>query len=157
MKGRKPKPTVLRALDGNAGKRPINKNEPIPEGDLSAPPQHLTVLQKIIWKHAILNAPRGLLRILDSNMLMIWVIASDLHQQAARKIEEEGLIITTVDKETKQQSPYLAIVNKQAEIMLRSASELGFSPTSRSRIMLGSLDSKKSLNRFSNHVEKNSA
>jgi P27 family predicted phage terminase small subunit len=32
------------------------------------------------------------------------------------------------------QSPYLAIANRQAEIMMRIASEFGFSPASRSRI-----------------------
>jgi len=32
------------------------------------------------------------------------------------------------------QSPYLAIANRQAEIMMRVASEFGFTPASRSRI-----------------------
>jgi phage terminase small subunit len=32
------------------------------------------------------------------------------------------------------QSPYLAIANRQAEIMMRIASEFGFTPVSRSRI-----------------------
>jgi phage terminase small subunit len=32
------------------------------------------------------------------------------------------------------QSPYISIVNRQAEIMMRLASELGFTPASRSRI-----------------------
>jgi phage terminase small subunit len=32
------------------------------------------------------------------------------------------------------QSPYLSTVNRQAEIMLRIASEFGFTPASRSRI-----------------------
>lgn len=29
-RGRKPKPTALKLLEGNPGKRPINANEPIP-------------------------------------------------------------------------------------------------------------------------------
>jgi phage terminase small subunit len=32
------------------------------------------------------------------------------------------------------QSPYLAMANRQAEIMMRIASEFGFTPASRSRI-----------------------
>jgi len=32
------------------------------------------------------------------------------------------------------QSPYLSIANRQAEIMMRIASEFGFTPPSRSRI-----------------------
>jgi phage terminase small subunit len=32
------------------------------------------------------------------------------------------------------QSPYLSIINKQAQIMVKAAAEMGFTPSSRSRI-----------------------
>ncbi|WJR81022.1 P27 family phage terminase small subunit [Bradyrhizobium sp. NP1] len=38
------------------------------------------------------------------------------------------------------QSPYLAIANRQAEIMMRIASEFGFTPASRSRISVPAPD-----------------
>jgi P27 family predicted phage terminase small subunit len=38
------------------------------------------------------------------------------------------------------QSPYLSIANRQAEIMMRIASEFGFTPASRSRISVPSAD-----------------
>jgi P27 family predicted phage terminase small subunit len=41
------------------------------------------------------------------------------------------------------QSPYLSHLNKQIEIMMRIASEFGFTPASRSRIF--SFDQKNSL------------
>ncbi|MEQ8198694.1 MAG: phage terminase small subunit P27 family, partial [Clostridiaceae bacterium] len=31
QRGRKPKPTAIKVLEGNPGKRPLNKNEPKPE------------------------------------------------------------------------------------------------------------------------------
>ena len=31
MRGRKPKPTRLKVIDGNPGRRPLNKREPVPE------------------------------------------------------------------------------------------------------------------------------
>jgi hypothetical protein len=34
------------------------------------------------------------------------------------------------------QSPYLAILNKQAQIMLKAGAELGFSPASRTRVQV---------------------
>jgi phage terminase small subunit len=34
------------------------------------------------------------------------------------------------------QSPYISIANRQAEIMMRIASEFGFTPASRSRILV---------------------
>jgi phage terminase small subunit len=38
------------------------------------------------------------------------------------------------------QSPYIAIANRQAEIMMRIASEFGFTPASRSRISMPQQD-----------------
>jgi P27 family predicted phage terminase small subunit len=35
------------------------------------------------------------------------------------------------------QSPYVAVANKQVEIMVRIASELGMTPSSRTRIRVG--------------------
>ena len=43
MRGRKPKPTVLKLITGNPGKRPLNKQEPKVEpvtGEIK-PPEHL--------------------------------------------------------------------------------------------------------------------
>ena len=34
QKGRKPKPTALKVLEGNPGKRPLNLYEPSPEGEM---------------------------------------------------------------------------------------------------------------------------
>jgi len=43
MRGRPPKPTLLRAIDGNAGKRALHTNEPDPPAIFHAPaPEHLT-------------------------------------------------------------------------------------------------------------------
>ncbi len=36
------------------------------------------------------------------------------------------------------QSPYLAIINKQAQLLQRAAAEMGFTPASRSRVALAS-------------------
>jgi hypothetical protein len=37
MKGRKPKPTILRLVGGNAGKRPLPPPDPLPSGSLKRP------------------------------------------------------------------------------------------------------------------------
>ncbi len=38
MRDRKPKPTYLKLITGNPGGRPLNVDEPEPEGDLRDPP-----------------------------------------------------------------------------------------------------------------------
>src|SRR5688572_21911457 len=53
MRGRKPKPTWLKIMTGNPGKRPLNDAEPQPEGLLGEPPEWLTDAQKAAWRDAI--------------------------------------------------------------------------------------------------------
>ena len=150
MKGRKPKPTSLKLISMSHNIRKDSCSEPQAEGELCAPPEDLSEKQKVLWRHAIEHAPRGLLRHLDAQMLAIWVIAADMHHEAMLKVQKYGMVVKSPTQGIPVQSPYLPIINRQAEIMLRAASELGFSPTSRSRITL--TDAGKKENRFSNNA-----
>lgn len=135
MKGRKPKPSYLRVLDGNAGKRPINQDEPQPVGELEAhaPPSWLSDPQKDGWRYAMKHAPPGMLKRLDQSILTVWVVAEERHQDAATKVSQLGSLLKAKTGAA-YQNPYLAIMNKQAQIMMKAAAELGFTPSSRSRV-----------------------
>ena len=50
MAGRRPKPTHLKLLNGNPGKRAINPNEPKPPAELPAPPDYLSEIAKVEWQ-----------------------------------------------------------------------------------------------------------
>ena len=150
MRGRKPLPTSLKLLNMSHNVRKDSRGEPRPEGDLHLPPEDLTDKQKVLWEHAIEHAPRGMLRRLDAQLLAIWVIAADMHHEAMLQVQKFGMVVKSPKQGIPVQSPYLPIINRQAEIMLRAASELGFSPTSRSRITL--TDAGKKENRFSNNA-----
>lgn len=143
MAGRKPKPTYLKLLEGNPGKRPLNAAEPIPDGDLDAAPEGLTDAQAALWRHAIDNAPAGLLKKLDQSVLMVWVHAADAHRKAAEVVAHKGLIVKSPVKGEPMQNPYLAVMNKQASIMLKAAAELGFSPSARSKVQVSGGGSKQ--------------
>jgi hypothetical protein len=71
MRGRKAKPTNLRLIGGNAGKRPLPKREPKPTGDLVKAPNWFTNNQKEIWNCAVKNAPRGLLKRIDESVMIV--------------------------------------------------------------------------------------
>lgn len=145
--GRKPKPKELRLIDGTKGVSTMPGRETvIVSGDLDEAPDWLTDDQKEIWNYAIEYAPKGLLKTLDKSMLTTWAVACDLHRQASMAVAKSGLIIKSPDKGIPMQNPYLAIINRQAGIMQKAASEMGFSPTSRSRVTLGA--SENSGNKF---------
>lgn len=149
MVGRKPKPTQLKVINGNPGHRALNEAEPKPVGELYEAPEWMTETQRIGWAYALQNAPLGLLKRLDRSLLSVWVVAEDLHREAAEKIAKFGMINKAPNTGIPMQSPFLPILNKQAMIMMKAASELGFTPSSRSRIVAPGAE--KSGNRFANN------
>jgi len=170
VRGRKPTPTHLRLLDGNAGKRPLNRDEPQPVGDLLAPPAELTAEEREIWCYAIEHAPRGLLRLLDLKLFLGWVLAAaevDLAEKMLREhgrevkkggdqritINPDGTQVKTVRSVTMVLSNWVKIRREAFQRMMKATSELGFSPTSRSRITLAG-GGKKETNRFSNNAAR---
>lgn len=148
MRGRKPKPTHLKLVEGNAGKRALNKSEPVPQGNLDEPPDWLTEDQKSGWEYAIKHAPLGLLKLLDRSALTVWVVAEDMHRQATIAVGKFGLITKSPNKGEPMQNPYLPIINRQAQIMMKAASELGFTPSSRSRVEVSGGEIEDPADRF---------
>lgn len=53
MKGRKPKPTHLKLVTGNPGRRPLNGQEPQPEKKRPRAPKHLTDNARKAWRHVV--------------------------------------------------------------------------------------------------------
>jgi phage terminase small subunit len=62
MRGRRPKPTRLKVLTGNPGKRPLNNNEPNPEAAMPDCPPELGPVAKQEWDR--LAAQLGPLRMI---------------------------------------------------------------------------------------------
>ena len=135
MRGRKPKPTDMKVLQGTFRKDRSDEREPKPAGRLRDAPDHLTAEQKEIWNDAIQNAPSGLLKPLDWSVFEVWVVASHTHRVAAEKVQTMGQIVKSPSGYPIV-NPFLSSMNKQAAIMIKAASELGFSPTARSRIVI---------------------
>jgi phage terminase small subunit len=133
MRGRKPVPTTLRKLHGNPRKVGLPKFEPKPDGDLSTAPEWLTEEQKTGWAYALTNSPPGMLKQIDRSVLVVWAVAEDLHRQAATAQAQVGLLMRVKTRATMNQddpgvpaaSSYINIINQQAKIMLKAASELG--------------------------------
>lgn len=135
MKGRKPKPSYLRVLDGNAGRRPQNADEPQPVGALEEdpPPAELSDAQKEVWRRAIANSPAGLLRKLDWAVFEQWVVHHANFLDAANRVRKAGQLIKK-GEDGWDWNPYMSIMNKQSALALKCAAELGFTPSSRSRV-----------------------
>jgi P27 family predicted phage terminase small subunit len=134
MRGRRPTPTRLKVLTGNPGKRRFNDDEPKPEVAAPECPPELGPVARQEWDRLVeeLVALR-LLTNLDRAALAAYCGAYALWAEATEAIQKYGAMIKS-PQGFPIQSPYLAIASRQAEIMMRIASEFGFTPASRSRI-----------------------
>ena len=132
--GRKPKPTVLRLLQGNAGKRAVNKKEPKPTSKGVRMPAGLSVEAKSQWKVVSKNlSDAGVLTVMDVQALQLYCESYALWKDAHNKIQKYGAIVKTPNG-FPTQSPYLQIANKQSEFMVKMLTEFGMTPSSRSKI-----------------------
>lgn len=138
MRGDKKTPTSLKILRVGAkqAEKLLKKQTPTP-GALVEPPGWFTAEQKQAWKYAIENAPRAVLRRIDKAVLAGFIIAEDTHRRAAEEMATKALVDQGPTHKIARQNPYLQIVNRQYMLMMRGASELGFTPCSRARIDAG--------------------
>lgn len=133
MRGRKPKPTHLKLLDGNPGKR-RNAGEPYPEKRAPTCPSHLCPPAKAEWKRlATQLTTLRILTELDRAALAAYCQAYGRWVEAERKLHETPMLLKLPSGYV-QQNPWLTIANKQLELMHKYLSEFGLSPVSRSRV-----------------------
>jgi P27 family predicted phage terminase small subunit len=143
MKGRKRLPSAIKALHGARRSRIFK--EPPTAGAIGEPPEWMTDEQRASWAFAAAHAPRGILRRIDAGVLCVWVVASCLHAEAARRIAKHGVLMRASTKDADSQivqSPWISIMNVQARVMLRCAEQLGFSPIARPRLGAANMPSE---------------
>lgn len=135
MPGRKRKPTELKVLrmSTKRAEKLIAKRVAAP-GKLDEAPDWFNAEQKAAWDFAVENAPRDVLKKIDGGVLAGYIVAQDLHRRATVASMQAQLLVKSPKQELPMQNPYLAIVNRQVVLMIRAASELGFTPCSRARL-----------------------
>ena len=134
MRGRKPVPTALRLVNGNPGKRPLNRNEPKPVVAMPTCPSHLSAPARTEWKRLVHSMHAlGIVTELDRAALAAYCQAYGRWVEAERALKKSPPLLRTPAGYV-QPSPCLAIANKNLELMHRYMSELGLSPVARSRV-----------------------
>ena len=155
MKGRKPKPTHLKLVTGNPGKRRLNKSEPAPEQVMPPVPEHISDEAKAEWVRMSEQLYRiGLLTEIDGCGLACYCQAYADWAEAEGHIRRYGKVIKspakTMTRRLKDgsevtetsggypiQSPFLAIRNRAVDTILKFLIEFGMTPSSRSRVSVG--------------------
>jgi P27 family predicted phage terminase small subunit len=137
MRGRKPLPSNVVRLRGNPGKRRLNDAEPRPASKAPACPACLGDEARKEWQRLSKElAALGLLTGLDRNLLAAYCQAHALWVEAVASLGRYGTMVKSPNG-FPMQSPYVAVVNKQVDVMIRVAAEFGMTPSSRTRIRVG--------------------
>lgn len=134
--GRNPKPTALKKLQGNPGKRRLPVAEPTPAPALPTCPTHIRGAGRKEWRRIASELfELGLLTNVDRAALAAYCAAYGRWVDAEKFIRTEGLTQTTPNGFLIP-SAYVGIANKAIEQMGKFAAQFGFTPASRSRISL---------------------
>lgn len=138
MKGPKPRPSALRALDGNAGRRPLNDAEPTPPtapaDTFDTPPPELadTPVAQTEWRRL---APmlRQCRQITDADRAALLALCVEW----ARYLEARARAFPRVvlaPSGYAMPNPWLSIQTKALAACLKLWPELGLTPSSRTRV-----------------------
>ena len=134
-RGRKPKPTALKILEGNPGKRPLNPHEPIPpKGDLRCPTWLMPEAKKEWKRLASSLEAMGVLTMADLTPFAGYCQAYARWREAEEFITQQGSIFKTPSGYV-QQIPQVSIAQQNLKIMQSFCSEFGLTPATRARII----------------------
>lgn len=147
MRGRKPKPTAIKKLEGNLGKRPINDQEPAPNPTMPDPPSEMPAEARRCWK---LLAPElhkiGILTKIDGQALESYCRLYAHARECWKQAEADGPIVEIAGK--LERNPFIAEAHRAEQLLHRLRSELGLNATSRSRIAVKPSEGEQDLDAF---------
>lgn len=134
MKGRKPRPTKIKILEGEKNKNRINRREPKPHPGRPTCPDHLSTAAKSEWKRIVPQLEdMGLLSKIDRTELAFYCQAYARWKKAEAVLNEKGELYKTQSGNVII-SPMLWVANRAMEQCHKFLIEFGMTPASRGRI-----------------------
>ena len=138
-RGRKPKSTAVKVLEGNPGKRPLNMFKPTPEKIAPECPSWLNDEAKAEWNRLVDKMVElGTLTEMDMAAFAGYCQSYARWKEAEEFIEKHGTIVKTPSGYW-QQVPQVSIAQTNLKLMLKFCSEFGLTPSSRSRMIAGNI------------------
>lgn len=136
-RGRPPKPSAQKRLDGNPGKRAVNHREPKPREDAPECPSHIDAEAAAEWHRLIPELTAlGVITIVDKGVLAAYCCAWSRWVKAELMIQKTSEVLQSKDGGGLYQNPYLAVANRAMEQMRTFGAAMGLDPASRSRLQI---------------------
>lgn len=133
--GRPAKPTNLKLLQGNPGKRKINKNEPAPDIEIPDPTMPLNGYALEEWNRiAPILEDLGLISEVDATALTMYCVHFQQLRETVEELQDLDSKLMTAQSGHAQQHPFFSIINKQSKMCHKYLQEFGMTPASRSKV-----------------------
>ena len=143
-RGPQPKLAVIRRMEGNPGRRPIEDCGIEVQGTPFIP-EHLPDDARGCIEVIVKSMPPGVYSALDSFHLAAFATAWTIHRKAALEISNPAFQwIVENSRGSKVQSPWIKVLNAQAAIMASLGDRLGLDPKSRASLKLPPARQQKS-------------
>lgn len=136
MRGRKPKPTYLKVVEGTARGDRTPANEPIPASRRPTCPAQLSPAARKLWRLTLGDLPDGLVTRVDGPVLARWCEATALAADQARALAATGPVIMGARSGEIVVSPAWRVYRQAAELQVRLGEQLGLSPSARARLSM---------------------
>lgn len=140
------KPTALKILQGNPGKKPLNDSEPIPPQGIPEPPKWMSKTAKQGWAEiAPVLHEMGVLTMADGIALQGLCVAYANWVDAVKYIDKNNPTyevtlsqrVTDAESATRElPRPQVAIANSEWEKVSKMLAKFGMTPSDRSKIKL---------------------
>lgn len=139
MVGRPAKPTKLKILAGNPGKRPLPRGEPQPTIGIPTRPGWLSTEAKREWNRIVPElAELGLLARIDRALISAYCQCWAMYVDAIRDIRKNGMTFET-EKGYVGQRPAVGIAARMLEKMNQLSAKFGFTPSDRAKMSMPEL------------------
>jgi P27 family predicted phage terminase small subunit len=130
-RGRAPRPTHIRALEGVKEYR-LNRDEPIPGDGLVIPPVELPAAAQDVWNRLAPDMiEKRVLTSWDVDMFSVFCRSVALFNRAAAEVEQKGLLTAGSVKETQVVSPAVRVMVIAADMMRSIGQKFGLTPGDR--------------------------
>ena len=136
------KPTLIRLLEGNRGKRPIPQNEAKVPPSMPQPPEWLDDVARAEWNRVAPTLYQvGLLTALDLGALTAYVTAWSRYVKAeealaalAAEEEDHGGLVATTANGNAVQHVLVGVARRASADVVRTAAAFGMTPASRAGV-----------------------
>lgn len=135
------KPTKLKLLTGNPGKRKLNLNEPMPTVSRPAKPEWIPDAVGAAWDQVADRCEEmGVLTVADGTALEVIAITRELYRSAVRELMRDGQTCRSVDEdsgaEILRRHPAVGTAGQWATLLNSLMGKFGLTPADRVKLVV---------------------